>query len=101
MKFGLTLEELTLLDEVLVAPLKANGCEVWIFGSRTRGTHHRFSDIDILFRLSDGAKLPVGFLAEIIERLEESRLSYKVDLVDERDLTENYRANVMQEKIRL
>jgi predicted nucleotidyltransferase len=97
MKIGPTSEELLLLNEILVEPLKAHGCQVWIFGSRARGNHHRFSDIDILFR-TDGRKLPAGFLAEAIERLEESRLSYKVDLVEEQSLAESYKANVEREK---
>lgn len=101
MTFGLTPEEFSLLDQILIAPLKMHACQVWIFGSRARGNHHRFSDIDILFKVPEGRSLPPGFLAEVTERLEESRLSCKVDLVDDQFLSESYRSNVDSEKISL
>ena len=47
MKFGLTAEEFSLLDELVIAPLKKHDCRVWIFGSRAREDHQKFSDIDI------------------------------------------------------
>lgn len=101
MNFGLSEQEITLLRDLVVDPLKSLGCQVWIFGSRARGTPHPFSDIDLLFQLPSGKSLPSGFLSDIREKAEESRLNYKIDLVDEQDLASSYKANVHQEKILL
>jgi predicted nucleotidyltransferase len=101
MKFGLTEEEFELLHELLIEPLKNQNCEVWIFGSRSRGDHRKFSDIDLLYQVPHGKNLPSGFLSSILENAEESRLNYKIDLVSTGDLASSYQANVDREKIRL
>ncbi len=101
MKFGLNQDELELLYNLVVRPLQDFGCEVWIFGSRSKNNYHKFSDIDLLYKIPDGKTLPSGFISLIQESAEESRLSYKVDLVDERDLASAYLENVHREKILL
>jgi len=101
MKYGLTDAEWTLLQKLVIEPLQHIGCRVWIFGSRARGNHQAFSDIDLLFELPSGKNLPPGFLSDIHESIEESRLSYKVDLVKLSDLAASYRPNVDREKIPL
>lgn len=99
MKFGLSKEELTLLEKLVVAPLVEQGATVWIFGSRARGDYNRYSDIDILFRCDDQKALPPGFLYDVKTNIEEARIPFKVDLVNERDLAETYRQSVEKEKI--
>lgn len=93
--FGLTDDEKLLLENLVIQPLKKQGCRVWIFGSRATGQHQKFSDIDILFEKPLNQSLPPGFLSTIIENAENSRLNYKVDLVDNENLAESYRPSVM------
>ena len=96
MKFGLTDQEWKILSELAIEPLKNLGVKVWIFGSRARGDFKKFSDIDLLYSdLDDDQKSKIY---SIKSSLEESSLSYKVDLVDESELAESYRNQVILDR---
>ena len=82
-----------LLDTLVIQPLRDLGAEVYLFGSRVSGRHHPHSDVDLLYRVS--RPLPAGVIARITEAIEESRFPFKVDLVNEKDLAESYRKNVL------
>jgi predicted nucleotidyltransferase len=93
--FGLEDRHWKILEKELFEPLQKAGAKIWIFGSRARGDYRPFSDIDILIEsLSDRSLL--GLIAE---KLEESALPVRVDLVLEEDLAEGYRAQVMKERV--
>ena len=96
--FGLEPEHWAIVERLLIHPLKSSGAEVWVFGSRVRGTHQKFSDLDVLYEHST---LRGGQLAEIEEALVESSLPIKVDLVDVRDLAVSYRASILSERMRV
>jgi hypothetical protein len=98
MKFGLNDQELEFLLTHVVRPLQSHGAEVYLFGSRARGSQQKYSDIDILVVGSnDVSKL----ISNISERLEESNFPYKVDIVDDRLLAASYRASADRDKILL
>jgi uncharacterized protein len=95
--WGLEPKHLEILNQLLFMPLKKHGARVWVFGSRARGDHKKFSDLDVLFEESQ--PLPMSALSKIKEDLEESVLPIKVDLVDLQHLAESYRPNVLHERI--
>lgn len=99
MTFGLNPEELKLLMDLVIKPLKSYGASVWIFGSRARGNFKPFSDIDLLYSLDNDHQLPQGALFQIKDAIEESRLPYKVDIVSESELAASYRDNVLSERV--
>lgn len=101
MKFGLTSDEYELLNNLAIDPLKKYGAKVWIFGSRARGDQRSFSDVDILFELPVETEFESGFLFEIKDRLEESRLPYKVDLVQLQDVAVSYLPGILKDRIEL
>ena len=86
-----------IISDLVLEPLKKNGARVWIYGSRALGTHKKYSDIDLLYLIS--TPLPRGLIGGIEEKLEESALPFKVDLVNEHNLAESYRANVQAQKV--
>lgn len=94
--FGLTEKDWAIFNVVCLAPLKKIGARVWIFGSRARGDHRQFSDLDVIYDLPKGAKGP---LPEIKDALEESDLTVKVDLVLATELAESYRQGVERDRI--
>ncbi|WP_374074878.1 nucleotidyltransferase family protein [Bdellovibrio bacteriovorus] len=101
MKWGMTDEQYSILENLVIKPLKSHGCEVYIFGSRAKGSHHPHSDVDLLFKKSDGKPFPAGFLSEIKEQIDESRFPFIVDLVDEQELAQSYRDSVFFSRIPL
>jgi hypothetical protein len=100
MKFGMSATDFAILEKVAIRPLKTHGCKVWIFGSRARGDHKAFSDIDVLYEEVTGP-LPAGLKSQIAEDLEESRLNFKVDIVNIADAAKSYLPGIMKDRIEL
>ncbi|MEK6705477.1 MAG: nucleotidyltransferase domain-containing protein [Bdellovibrionota bacterium] len=97
MKFGLSETSWKLVEQIALEPLKRTGAQVFVFGSRARGDHYEFSDLDLLVFNLKNAKL----LSGIKEQLEESSLPIRVDIVLNEDLADSYRNNVDSEKIKI
>ncbi len=101
MKYGLTESELKILSEVLIEPLHSHLVEVWIFGSRAREDHKKFSDLDILYSVPKNSELPRGFIFTIKDNMENSNFPYKMDLVDIDQLAKSYFDGVMKDRVKL
>jgi predicted nucleotidyltransferase len=99
LSLGLTPDEWTFLQTHLVQRLIQAGATVCAFGSRARGQHQPYSDIDIMVEHPsvDLSQL----LAEIREFFENSNFRYKLDLVDKRHFAHDYLENFEREKVRL
>lgn len=97
MKFGLQEQDRAFLEKSLIQPLREAGAHVWVFGSRARGDHRPFSDLDVLVEWSSPNAR--NSLAAFRELLEESLLPIKVDLVELQDLAHSYRANALRERL--
>ena len=101
MKFGLTDTQLSMLQKLLIAPLKNQKAKVYIFGSRARGKHHHFSDLDVLYIPDPKSNISKYFISEIREILENSNLPIKIDLVLLDDLAESYKKQVLEEMVEI
>jgi predicted nucleotidyltransferase len=101
MNFGLEKRHFHILDRLAVQPLKSAGARVWIFGSRARGDHKPFSDVDLLFEWAEAENEKLKLISGIREELENSELPFKVDLVNRRELAESYRTDIERDKIAL
>ncbi len=99
MKFHLRDSDYQLLLDLAIMPLKQRGARVFIFGSRASGNPHQFSDVDLLFELTNTSSLTDSDLSKIREDLEESNLTIKVDLVNFQHLAESYRDGVLKTRI--
>ena len=98
MKFGLTEAQWVLVNTLAIEILKKDKGRVWVFGSRARGDHREFSDLDLLY---DSSTVTLGTISQIKEHLENSDLPIKVDLVNLRDLANAYKDDVMKNRIEL
>ena len=67
--------------------------EVFLVGSRARGTSKRYADIDLL--LTRPPRLSKEHRALIKSAFEESNIPYRVDLIEADDLTESFRERLM------
>lgn len=97
MMFGLLCDEYDFTLRTVVNPLKACGAEVWCFGSRARGDHRRFSDLDVMVESARDLTKDIG---DIQEKLIDSRFPYKVDIVQYKDFAESYRQNFLRDRVR-
>ena len=75
------------------------GRRIWAFGSRATGKRvRRFSDLDLAV---EGDELPLELLDALREALDESRLPFKVDIVDLATVTPEFRAHIEPEFVQL
>ena len=96
MKFGLTEQQYSYIQEIVVLPLKNEGASIWVFGSRARGDHSRFSDFDLMVK----SKVDVSTLvSRIQENLENGNFPYKVEIVQSKDFAESYREGFEKDKV--
>jgi predicted nucleotidyltransferase len=94
--FGLESRHFEILQKLVFTPLKSKeGCKVWVFGSRARGDHQRFSDLDLLVE----GKVDPKILSKIREDLDNSSLPIKVDIVLDSALAESYRKSVEKDRV--
>lgn len=88
------------LEEVRRIVLDVVGGEnvkIYLFGSWARGEATHLSDIDVA--IEPHATLPRGTLARLRERLEESHVPYRVDVVDLTRTTPEFRRRVLAEGV--
>ena len=95
MKFGLTPAEYQFITNLL-NPLQNKGVVIWCFGSRARGNHQPFSDLDLMIESVSDFSKEIG---EINELLIESNFPYKVDIVQEKDFADSYRAEYLKDRV--
>lgn len=98
MKFGLTEQQYQYIQNIVVVPLKNLGATVWIFGSRARGDHKEFSDIDFMVESEGDISSNVG---KIQESLENGNFPYIVEVVQNKDFAESYRESFEKDKVEL
>lgn len=93
--YGLEGRHWQLVEEIVLRPLVKKNVQLYVFGSRARGDHKKFSDLDLLVV---GPDIERSDLTAIIDNLENSNLPIKVDLVWEKDLADSYRSGVEKDK---
>ncbi len=77
---GIRRKHFEMLCRILDATLPAEGCRVYVFGSRARSTARRSSDIDLAVEARCGDM--TRHITSARTALEESTLPYTVDLLD-------------------
>lgn len=98
-KFGLTTGQIEAIQNILErALIDEQVLIVWIFGSRARGDHRSYSDVDLLLE----ATPPFSDvqLSKLKGDLEESNLPFKFDLVTPQSLYAPYSKKILEEKQR-
>lgn len=101
MKYGLSEHEFSLLNQLVLLPLKQRKAQIYLFGSRATGKFKRFSDIDLFYTSDVKHKILGDVIYQIISDIEESDFPYKLDLVNYDELAMSYRKNIDLEKILL
>jgi predicted nucleotidyltransferase len=86
------------LRTIVLGAIGERNAAVYLFGSHARGQVRHASDIDVA--VLPRQELPIGFLAELAEQIEESTIPYNVDLVDLRDVSPAFRDAVLRTGIK-
>lgn len=94
----LTADHRRLVLDILDACVPAEA-EVWVFGSRATGKARRYSDLDLA--IDAGQPLEPGKLGELSEAFSESDLPYRVDIVDWRRISPEFRELIASDRQRL
>lgn len=101
MKYGLLDSEFLFLTKYLIEPLKSQGADVFLFGSRATGKYKKFSDIDLLYVINPPHKISNSQIYSLLSFMEDSTFPYKIDLVNDYELARSYRESVERDKIKL
>ena len=88
--FDMSDEDYRLLLDILHKYLA--GCKVYAFGSRVTGNNHRWSDLDLYIE----GDTPVS--PELKEKLSESDLPIFIDVIDLREITQEFKETIMKSK---
>lgn len=97
MKYGISSQHLEqILLEIKSHLGKTSNPEVYIYGSRVKGNHRQYSDIDILLKAD-------SYDEEELSKIDFTELDipYKVDFVLDRDLYEPYKEEIYSHMIKL
>jgi uncharacterized protein len=78
-----------IVTDILRTILPANA-EVYVFGSRARGTDKRAADLDLA--IDAATPLDKSIMYRLADAFEESDLPYRVDLVDLNNTSATFRA---------
>lgn len=95
---GISTKILEEVRHLVLEVLGERGAFVYLFGSWARGQATSASDIDIAVEPRN--PLPPGVLADLRERLEESHIPYRVEVVDLSRADPHLRERVLKEGIR-
>jgi len=85
-------EQLAILQDIL-----KNHPECYVYGSRVKGTHKEYSDLDLCF-IREG-EVDVQEIADLREKFEESNLPFTVDIVDYQKLSPGFREIIDRDKV--
>jgi len=88
---------LDMLKQIL--NLHIPNCEVRAFGSRVNGTNRKYSDLDLA--IVGNGKLDNRSLWKLKNSLMESRLPFRVDILDYNAISENFRKIIDKEYVSL
>lgn len=95
MTFGLTPAEYRYISQEVVAPLQAQGAQVFCYGSRARGDHQPFSDLDLMVEADHDLS---ALVSQLQEQLSAGNFPYKVDLVQLRHFADAYRPGYLRDR---
>ena len=84
------------LKSIVLDECEGHACRVFLFGSRSKGRAGWAADFDIGIEEIDPA-LFTGLKRRILERVEESRIPWKVDIVNFDEADESFRKIALEE----
>ncbi|OGV52241.1 MAG: hypothetical protein A3F46_02570 [Legionellales bacterium RIFCSPHIGHO2_12_FULL_42_9] len=89
---------ITTEDYKILASIFQNlSCEVFVFGSRIKGTQQKFSDLDICLKTKNPTELID--IATLKETLTNSNLPFTVDVIDYNNVSKGFKKIIDHEGV--
>ena len=82
------------VKDYVLESLKDYDCKIFIFGSRARGTNHRWSDLDIGIFPQNDKRLPIYDIQDWLNY--ESIVPFKIDVVDFSTTDEKFKKHALK-----
>lgn len=98
--FGLEERYIKFILEVLHRNIPQKDAKFYVFGSRAKGTHKEYSDIDIAVELGE-EKLSADILGKVLIEFVDSTLPYEVDIVDLNAIDEKFKTLIKDSLVKL
>ncbi len=92
-KFGLTQEQYQLIQKILLVFLPH--AKIYIFGSRARGDHKKYSDLDLAIEEKEPCMQKT--LTQIQENFDQSFLPFKVDLLELSQMNPEFKKSIAED----
>ncbi len=89
-KIDLRPQHLKIVQQLLAEQLHGD-IKVWVFGSRATGKAKKYSDLDLALAANDRTRLAADLVLDLKYAFEESKLPYKVDVVDMAAVAKNFK----------
>ena len=89
-----------LIKKIVLKNAPKDEFDVYLFGSRAKGTAKKFSDFDVGFLGKDHKRLNGVTVNNIEQEFEDQLVPYFVDLVDLWTVPEDFRQNVLKEGVK-
>lgn len=91
-------DQLAEVQSIINENLKTDS-EIYVFGSRSKNTARKYSDLDLLIKSSHA--IDYGSMALLEEAFSESNLPFKTDLVDWNRISEEFQKHIEPQLIRI
>lgn len=88
---------LDMLKQLVLDNIKNVDATVYLFGSRAKKTARSTSDVDIA--ILPFTPLPIHFITNLKEKIEESSIPYYVDVIDLSQVDPTFRKKILSEGI--
>lgn len=95
----LTKQEIEKIGKTVKEILNNKEVQLFVFGSRAKGTARANSDLDIAIKSKE--PLSLGELGRLKETFEESDFPYRVDIVDYEDVSATIRARIDKSALKI
>ncbi len=83
-----------LAKQIVLEELNDFDCTIFLFGSRATKQNHRFSDMDI--GIVPGKDFNDKILIRISEKINDSIIPYKVDIVNFKNVSEKFKKDALK-----
>ncbi len=92
---GITIEDKNKIIGVL--SVLFSDAKIYLYGSRAKGTHNAFSDIDVAIDAKEA--IPLYAINEAKSMLAETNILYKIDVVDIHNIPQVLKDRILKEGV--